>query len=94
VKQICVNPRGCGSPGLTGCGWCRCLVEVWNWVHVDVSSGTRMASARGSATPQAIIRCGEPVQLQFLKGCFACNRAEEPVVGQGHGRFANCAMMQ
>jgi hypothetical protein len=25
---------------------------------------------------------------------FACNRAEEPVVGQGHGRFTNCAMME
>src|SRR5882757_6563922 len=43
-------PRGCGSLGLTGCGHCRCLVEVWNSVHVDISSGTRMASARGSAT--------------------------------------------
>jgi hypothetical protein len=42
----------------------------------------------------AIIRCGEPVQLQFLEGFFACNRAEEPVVGQSHGRFANCAMME
>jgi hypothetical protein len=53
-----------------------------------------MASARGSATREAIIRCGEPVQLQFLEGCFACNRAEAPVVGQGYGRFTNGVMMK
>ena len=46
--------RGCRScrAVATGCGWCRCLVEVWNWVHVDISSGThrkraRLGNARG-----------------------------------------------
>src|SRR5882724_2786683 len=62
-------PRGsgrlaCGRLGLTGCGHCRCLVEVWNCVHADISSGTRMASARGSATREATLRCGEPMQLR------------------------------
>src|SRR5712672_983511 len=36
-------PRGCGNLGLIGRGHCRCLVEVWNCVHVDISSGTRIA---------------------------------------------------
>jgi hypothetical protein len=48
-------PRGCGSLGLIGRGDCRCLVEVRSCVHVDISSGTRIGSARlGNA--QAIIR--------------------------------------
>jgi len=38
-------PRGCGGLGLTGCGYGRCLVEVWNWIHVDVSSA-RASEAR------------------------------------------------
>jgi hypothetical protein len=42
---------------------------------------------------QQLVR-GEPVQLQLWVGIFACNRAEAPVVGQGCGRFANCAMME
>ena len=64
--------RGCRScrAVATGCGWCRCLVEVWNWVHVDISSGSRMASARGSATREATLRCGEPVQLQLWVRIF------------------------
>jgi hypothetical protein len=68
--------------------------ETWyNCVHVDISSRTRIGSARfGSA--QAIIRCGEPVQLQLSEGFFASNRAEQPVVGQGHGRFTNGVMME
>ena len=32
-----LDPRGCGSPGLRDCGWCRCRVEVWNRGHVDIS---------------------------------------------------------
>jgi hypothetical protein len=46
----------------------------------------------GSA--QAILRGGEPLQLQLSKGFFACNRAEPPVVGQGDGRFTNGVMME
>jgi hypothetical protein len=42
---------------------------------------------------QAIIRRSEPLQLQLGKD-FACNRAEEAVVGKGHGRFTNCAMVE
>ena len=62
-------------------------------VFTSMSPQARIGSARfGNA--QAIIRCGEPVQLQFLEGCFACNRAEAPVVGQGHGRFTNGVMMK
>ena len=43
-------PHASGSLGWSGCGHCRCLVEVWNCVHVDISLRLRMASARGSAT--------------------------------------------
>src|SRR5712675_950829 len=39
-------PRGCGSLGLIGCGHCRCLVEVWNCVHVDISLGHAHRKAR------------------------------------------------
>jgi hypothetical protein len=35
---------------------------------------------------QAIIRRGEPLQLQ-LPGFLACNRAKAPAVRQGHGSF-------
>jgi hypothetical protein len=79
---------------LTGCGYCRCLVEVWNWVHVDISSGTRIVKRARFGNAKAIIRRGEPEQLQLWVRIFACNRAEEPVVGQGHGRFTNCVMME
>jgi hypothetical protein len=50
-------PRDCGSPGLIGCGHCRCLVEVWNCVHVDISLRQRIAkrarfgNARGDHSP-------------------------------------------
>ncbi len=54
-------PRGCGSLGLIGCGHCRCLVEVWNCFHVDISSGTRIAKRARFGNAQAIVRCGEPV---------------------------------
>jgi hypothetical protein len=44
---------------------------------------------------QATLRCGEPVQLQIVgKDFLPAIALEEPVVGQGHGRFANCAMME
>jgi len=39
----------------------RCLVEVWNCVHVDISSGTRIAKRARFGNAQAIVRCGEPV---------------------------------
>jgi hypothetical protein len=55
---------------LTGCSLCRCLAEVWNCVHVDISSGTRIGSARGSATREATLRCDEPVQLQLWVRMF------------------------
>jgi hypothetical protein len=71
-------PRDCGSPGLTGCGYCRCLVEIWNCVHVDISLGHAQGKRARYGDAQAIIRCGEPVQLQ-LSGFLACNRAEQPV---------------
>src|SRR5882762_3807160 len=58
-------------------------------------------SARGSATREATLRCGEPIQLrraQQLRRADATSivgkdflpaiALEEPVVGQGHGRFA------
>jgi hypothetical protein len=52
------------------------------------------AVAAGLGNAQAILRCGEPVQLQLWVRIFACNRAEEPVIGEGHGRFTNCAMVE
>src|SRR6202171_572574 len=62
-------PHASGSLGSSGCGYRRCLVEVWNCVHVDISSGTHRKRARfGNA--QAIIRCGEPVQLQLWVRIF------------------------
>src|SRR5882762_6212399 len=54
-----------------------------------------MASARGSATREATLRCGEPMQLRRAgatsivgKDFLPAIALEEPVVGQGHGRFA------
>jgi hypothetical protein len=112
----------CGSAGLAGCRDGGCLLEVWNGVHVDISSEetgigqdarhnntvvARHLTGR-SSTPgllgatagravrraQAIIRCGERVQLQLSEGFFACHRAEPPAAGQGDGRFANGGMME
>ena len=48
-------PRGCGSLGLTGGGHCRCVVEVWNCVHVDISLG--LAHRKARAVRQ---RAGDP----------------------------------
>jgi hypothetical protein len=74
---------------------CRCRVEVWNWVHVDISLGhahgkrARLGNAKGDPS---LWRAGATsiVGKDFLPAVAP----EEPVVGQGHGRFANCAMMQ
>jgi hypothetical protein len=74
----------------------------------DPMSGYRLSlgtnakeSARGSATREATLRCGEPMQLRRAdatsivgKDFLPAIALEEPVVGQGHGRFANCAMME
>src|ERR1700693_961578 len=58
-------------------------------------------AARGSATREAPLRCGEPMQLRRAgatsivgKDFLPAIALEAPVVGQGHGRFANCAMME
>jgi hypothetical protein len=58
--------RSNGSFGLIGHGDCRCF-DVWKRVHVDISSGTRMARGKGSA--QAIIRCGRASAI-FNDGVF------------------------
>ena|SRR6266850_5622357 len=66
-----------------------------------ISSGSRIGSARGSATREATLRRGEPMQLRRAgatsivgKDFLPAIALEEPVVGQGHGRLANCAMME
>jgi hypothetical protein len=56
-----------GRPGSTGCG--HGPVEVWNGIHVDISSGTRIGK-RAVRQRAAIIRCGEPVQLQLWVRIF------------------------
>ena len=86
------NAASRGRPGSTGCGHGPCPVEVWNGVHVDISSGTRIGKRARFGNARAIIRRGEPVQLQ-LWARIACNRAEAPVVGSGHGRLTNGVMM-
>ena len=77
-------------------------------VFTSISPRARASeSARGSATREATLRCGEPVQLHepvqlrragatsiVGKDFLPAIALEEPVVGQGHGRFANCAMME
>ena len=60
--------------------------------HVDFSSGTRMASARGMATRQRSFAARESVQFQ-LSGFLACNRAESPM-GNAMGGLTNCAKME
>jgi hypothetical protein len=62
--------HGCGSLGSVGCGHCRCLVDVWNFVHVNISSSARMAGARGSATRRRSFAAREPVQLQLWVRMF------------------------
>jgi hypothetical protein len=65
-----------------------------NCARVDISSATRIASARGSATRRRSFATREPVQRQLSVRIFACNRAEASVVGQGHGHFTNGAMLE
>ena len=52
------NARGC--PGLTGCPYCRCLVEIWNCGHVDISSGAhdKRAGLRQRAGDHCLWRAG------------------------------------
>jgi len=50
--------------------------------HVDFSSGTRMASARGTTTRKRSFAARGPLQFQ-LSGFLACNRAKPD--GQRHG---------
>ena len=89
-------PRGCGSPGLTGCSYWRCLVEVWNRGHVDFSLEHADGRRARHGNAPAIMRCGEPVQFQ-LSGFLACNRAESlmgSAKGSAMGDLTNCAMME
>ncbi|HMH98531.1 MAG TPA: hypothetical protein VK577_18430, partial [Bradyrhizobium sp.] len=72
-------PRGCGSLGLIGCGYRRRLAEVWNCVHVDISSGTRIAKRARFDNAQAIVRCGEPLQLQLWVRIF-CLRSRSGLI--------------
>ena len=72
-------PHASGSLGSSGCGHCRCLVEVWNCVHVDISSGTRIAKRARFDNAQAIVRCGEPVQLQLWVRIF-CLRSRSGLI--------------
>src|SRR5882672_8301138 len=86
----------------------RCLVEVWNCVHVDISSGSRigkrarLGNARGDPSLwRADATSASPMQLRRAgatsiagKDFLPAIALEEPVVGQGHGRFANGAMLQ
>jgi hypothetical protein len=79
---------------LIGCGYRLCLVEFWNCVHVDVSSGTRIAERARFGNALAIIRRARASTASIVGKDFACNRAEAPVVRRGHGRFKNCAMIK
>src|SRR6266436_786755 len=71
-------------------------------VFTSISPRARASeSARGSATREATLRCGEPMQLRRAgatsiagKDFLPAIALEEPVVGQGHGRFTNGAMME
>ena len=64
----------------------RLLPVVPGTFRSPASSSPSSLSARPFAVASRCnFNCGE--------GFFACNRAEQPV-GQGHGRFANCAMME
>jgi hypothetical protein len=65
----------CRSPGLSGCGYGRCLFDVWNCVHVDISLGNAHRRRARFGNAQAIIRRGEPMQLQWWKGfCLQSRR--------------------
>jgi hypothetical protein len=49
--------------------------------------------ARGSATPEAKLRRGEPVHFNCELGMSACDRAEQPVPGSGMASD-NCATVE
>jgi hypothetical protein len=87
-----LDPRGCGSLGLAGCGRWRCLVEVWNRVHVDFSSGTRMASARGTATRQRSFAVAS--RCNFNCGDFWPVVAPRARWAAPWAILKNCAMME
>ncbi len=78
-------PHASGSLGSSGCGHCRCLVEVWNCVHVDISSRQRIGSARGSATREAIVRRSEPLQLQLWVRISPAIAPKRPLSGRAMG---------
>jgi len=59
-----------------------------------ISSGSRIGSARGSATREAALRCGEPVQLQLWVRIFCLQSRRRARCRAGPWRFANCAMME
>src|SRR5882724_5491408 len=81
--------------------WCRCLVEVWNCVHVDISSGSRigkrarLGNARGDPSLwRADATSASPMQLRRAgatsiagKDFLPAIALEEPVVGQGPWAF-------
>src|SRR5882724_11445124 len=75
--------------------WCRCVVEVWNCVHVDISSGSRIGKrARlGNARGDPSLWRADATSIAG-KDFLPAIALEEPVVGQGHGRFANGATME
>jgi len=77
-------PHASGSLGSSGCGHCRCLVEVWNCVHVDISL-QRIGSARGSATREAIVRRSEPLQLQLWVRILPAIAPKRPLSGRAMG---------
>ncbi len=81
--------------------WCRCLVKVWNCVHVDISSGSRigkrarLGNARGDPSLwRADATSASPMQLRRAgatsiagKDFLPAIALEEPVVGQGPWAF-------
>jgi hypothetical protein len=85
-------PRGCGSLDLIGCGYRRCHVEIGSGIHIDIPRHAHRKRAFGNA--QAIIRCGEPVQIQWWVRIFARRGAEEPIVAEGRGHLTDWAMMK
>jgi hypothetical protein len=52
--------------------------------------------ATNASSPAAETRLNQRFLIEIMHVCtgFACNRAEEPAAGWGHGRLTNCATMQ
>jgi hypothetical protein len=61
---------------------------VWNRVHVDLSSGTRIAKRARFGNARASVRASR-CNFIFGKEFFACNRAEAPAAEQGQGHLQN-----